>query len=73
MTGIMMTMADVSGIISISPDSATDSVTDLDIYPARYALYGCVTYRPPDKRAYIKISFLISQPKLMLWVLKRTV
>ena len=38
MTGIMMTMADVSGIISISPDSLTDSVTDLDIYPARYAL-----------------------------------
>ena len=29
-------------------------------------------YRPPDKSAYVKIIFLISQPKHMLWVLKRT-
>ena len=29
--------------------------------------------RPPDKSAYWKINFLISQPKHMLWVLKRTV
>ena len=29
--------------------------------------------RPPDKIAYSKISFLISRPKHMLWVLKRTV
>ena len=29
--------------------------------------------RPPDKRAYQKIIFLISQPKHMLWVLKRTI
>ena len=29
--------------------------------------------RPPDKSAYLKIIFLISQPKHMLWVLKRTV
>ena len=28
---------------------------------------------PPDKSAYLKIIFLISQPKRMLWVLKRTV
>ena len=29
--------------------------------------------RPPDKSVYQKIIFLISQPKRMLWVLKRTV
>ena len=29
--------------------------------------------RPPDKSAKSKINFLISQPKHMLWVLKRTV
>ena len=33
-------------------------------------LYGC---RPRDKSAYLKIIFLISQPKHMFWVLKRTV
>ena len=30
-------------------------------------------YRPPDKSGQLKIIFLISQPKHMLWVLKRTV
>ena len=30
-------------------------------------------FRPPDKSEYLKIIFLISQPKHMLWVLKRTV
>ena len=34
-----------------------------------YERYG----RFPDKRAKVKIIFLISQPKRMLWVLKRTV
>ena len=29
--------------------------------------------RPPDKSALLKIIFLISQPKHVLWVLKRTV
>ena len=29
--------------------------------------------RPPDKSAHQKIIFLFSQPKHMLWVLKRTV
>ena len=29
--------------------------------------------KPPDKRVYLKIIFLISQPKHMLWVLKRSV
>ena len=32
-----------------------------------------VNYRPPDKRMYVKIIFLISQPKHMLWVLERIV
>ena len=32
-----------------------------------------VSCRPPDKSAYWKIIFLITQPKHMLWVLKRTV
>ena len=31
------------------------------------------TNRTPDKSAYQKINFLISQPKHMLWVLKLTV
>ena len=30
-------------------------------------------YLPSDKSAYQKIIFLISKPKHMLWVLKRTV
>ena len=30
-------------------------------------------WQPPDKSAYLKIIFLISQQKHMLWVLKRTV
>ena len=37
---------------------------------------GYVTYpyiRPPDKSAYFQTIFLISHPKHMLWVLKRTV
>ena len=29
--------------------------------------------QPPDKSVQLKIIFLISQPKHMLWVLKRTV
>ena len=29
--------------------------------------------RPPDKSAYIKTIIFITQPKHMLWVLKRTV
>ena len=29
--------------------------------------------RPPDKSAQLKIIFLISEPKHLLWVLKRTV
>ena len=32
-----------------------------------------VPVRPPYKSAYLKIILLISQPKHMLWVLKRTV
>ena len=28
---------------------------------------------PPDKSTYLKINFLISQPKHMFWVLKITV
>ena len=33
----------------------------------------CDNFGPLVKSAYKKISFLISQPKYMLWVLKRTV
>ena len=32
-----------------------------------------ISIRPPDKSAYLKIIFLISHPKHMLWVLKSTV
>ena len=32
-----------------------------------------LTYRSPDKSVYLKIIFLISHPKHMLWVLKRIV
>ena len=32
-----------------------------------------ILIRPPDKSVLLKIIFLISQPKHMLWVLKRTV
>ena len=34
---------------------------------------SCILHRPLVKSAYPKITFLISQPKHMLWVLKRTV
>ena len=40
---------------------------------ARLILLYEYVYRPPDKSAYLKIIFLISQPKHMFWVLKRTV
>ena len=36
-------------------------------------VYELAFFRPPDKSAYWKIIFLISHPKHMLWVLKRTV
>ena len=37
-------------------------------------VWMCRLYaRPPDQSVYWKINFLISQPKHMLWVLKRTV
>ena len=32
-----------------------------------------LTISPPDKSVWLKIIFLIYQPKHMLWVLKRTV
>ena len=35
--------------------------------------FGAAISRPPDKSVYQKVIFLISQPKHMLWVLKRTV
>ena len=31
------------------------------------------SFRPPDKSVYLKIIFLISQPKHMFWVLNETV
>ena len=35
------------------------------------ALVNCLFYvTPPDKSVYLKITFLISQTKHMLWVLK---
>ena len=34
---------------------------------------GTQTHRPLVKSMYQKINFLISQPKHLLWVLKRTV
>ena len=37
-----------------------------------YGVY-CTSCRSPDKSAKLKIIFLVSQPKHMLWVLKRTV
>ena len=36
-------------------------------------LQNAAFHRPPDKSAYWKIIFLISKPKHMLRVLKRTV
>ena len=41
--------------------------------PNTQLLGKCYLNRPLVKRAYQKINFLISQPKHMLWVLKRTV
>ena len=32
-----------------------------------------IQFRSPDKSVKLKVNFLISQPKHMLWVLKRTV
>ena len=37
------------------------------------AMLEVCIYRPLVKSAYKKINFLISHPKHMLWVLKRTV
>ena len=40
---------------------------------ARFSFLRLLIYRTLDKSAFQKINFLISHPKLMLWVLKRTV
>ena len=42
-------------------------------YPVGKELKTQTISRPLVKSAYQKINFLISQPKHMLWVLKRTV
>ena len=42
------------------------------INTSRYHIY-LMCSRPPEKSAYWKTNFLTSQPKHMLWVLKRTV
>ena len=43
-------------------------------FTTMHCSYVTVTdYRPPGKSAYLKIIFLISQPKHMLWEFKRTV
>ena len=43
-------------------------------YPFQFEAMGSEnTSRPLVKSAYQKINFPISQPKQMLWVLKRTV
>ena len=39
----------------------------------KFLCAGPYNTRPPNKSVLLKISFLISQPKHMLWVLKRTV
>ena len=44
---------------------------DCNLRSAVAQLVEC--YRPPDKSVYLKIIFLVFQPKQMLWVLKRTV
>ena len=40
------------------------------IYRLWYVVNSAPPPPPPDKSAYLKIIFLISQPKNMLWVLK---
>ena len=49
---------------NISTDKTPDSQTNTE---------GECCSRPPDKSVKQKIIFLISQPKHMLWVLKRTI
>ena len=52
--------------------SAVRNVTKCATRPTKGALWDqCNQYgRPPDKSVYLKIDFLISQSKHMLWVLK---
>ena len=45
----------------------------IETYPETDRIKNGRSVRPQDKSAYQKIIFLISQPKHMLWVLKRTV
>ena len=54
----------VAGFI---PINTRQQRTSLTFKPSVYIA------RPPDKSSYWKTIFLISQPKHMLWVLKRTI
>ena len=58
-------------MISVSEDL---HCTDLDeTHPSEFTVkIPDSNSRPPDKSGYWKMIFLITQPKHMLWVLKRT-
>ena len=56
----------------VVPCPAAQWPVQLNKMPSQIILEWTII-RPPDKSAYQKIIFLISQPKHMLWVLKRTV
>ena len=63
------------GIFGVDPFDNIVSMLTLNIWTESRAnsVNPDQVYRPLVKSAYQKNNFLISQPKHMLWVLKRTV
>ena len=59
-------------VISMYLQAVLDFVSPLQNLSKKY-LVSLTRSRPPDKSALLKIIFRISQPKHMLWVIKRWV
>ena len=57
--------------ILLRNDNLYVDILQCQMYSLFYNLFKCT--RHSDECAYLKIMYLISQPKHMLWVLKRTV
>ena len=74
-----MTQCDICGMVYTLADPADETMHMkfhqglLNALKFPVSTYECLIYRPLVKWVYQKINFLISQPKHMLWVLKRTV
>ena len=64
-------------LCDITMDLITIDLITMDLITMELITMELITMelqiKPPDKSVYLKIISLMSQPKHMLWVLKRTV